>query len=54
MGMLSGKIWSPESQTVPGKLVALSMSMRNYSRSGPGGDLDVLDAALAEIETVLE
>ena len=53
-GILSGKTWSPEGQTIPGKLVALSMSLRSYSRSGIGDDLEALDEALTEIESALQ
>jgi hypothetical protein len=54
MGTLSGKTWSPERQTIPGKLVTLSGSMGAYARSGTGDDLDLMRVALAELEGALE
>ena len=54
LGMLSGKTWSPERQTVPGKLVALSLAMRNYARSGDRDSYEPMVRALAEVELALE
>jgi hypothetical protein len=54
MGMLNGKIWSPEEQTIPGQLVALTFAMRNYARSGSRDELGNVQSALAELEGALE
>lgn len=50
MGMLHGKIWSPEPMTTPGKLVALAHAMRNFARTGSQDTLARVQTALAELE----
>lgn len=54
MGMLNGKVWSPENQTIPGKLTALTFAMRNYARSGSQDELEKMQSALTELEGALE
>ena len=54
IGVLSGKIWSPERQSVPGKLVSLAFAMRNYARAGSSDSIGIVVEALATLETALE
>jgi hypothetical protein len=49
-GRMAGKVWSPDRNTGPGRLVALSHALVNYAKA----DESAREAALAEIDEYLQ